>query len=322
MWRSELEIGAVMRALTAGGFRGDLLRDIAVTSRTASGRVAWLRLDGMTPPDISGDDFRTLVGRTAGWQWLKSTAFDVVRSGRGFRFEGHGAGHGVGLCVLGSSRRATRGESVQRILASYFPGLTIGAVGLPTELASREDRPAARVEVSLMLPSADQSEHEPLVSLVRRTLARMADRLQVDLPSRLALRFHPTVESYQRATRQPWFTAATTSSSGIDFLPLTALRRRGILESTLAHEIAHVLTAAALADRPAWVVEGVAVYFAGESTEPSSVDARHSAMRSGCPADAEILRPDSEATLRVARDRAAACVAGRLAAGQRWGDIH
>ena len=39
------------------------------------------------------------VGRTLGWQLLKSTLFDVERTATGYRFRGSGRGHGVGLCV-------------------------------------------------------------------------------------------------------------------------------------------------------------------------------------------------------------------------------
>jgi hypothetical protein len=50
-----------------------------------------------TPPEISGQDLRSAVGRTLGWQYLQSAAFQLKRSGNAFRFSGHGYGHGVGL---------------------------------------------------------------------------------------------------------------------------------------------------------------------------------------------------------------------------------
>jgi stage II sporulation protein D len=56
---------------------------------------------------------------------IKSTDFTVRRTGSGFYFEGHGFGHGVGLCVLGSVGRAEHGDSAKKILDSYFPGLKI-----------------------------------------------------------------------------------------------------------------------------------------------------------------------------------------------------
>ena len=51
----------------------------SASSRNASGRVARLKLDGLTPDEISGQDLRVAVGRTLGWQHIKSTAFDLKR---------------------------------------------------------------------------------------------------------------------------------------------------------------------------------------------------------------------------------------------------
>ena len=124
-WSAELRIADVMRALRSGGFTGDVLRGIRITGRTRSGRAAWLALDGFTPREISGEDFRTLIGRTLGWQHVRSTRFEIERTSRGIRIAGTGAGHGVGLCVIGAARRAERGES---------------AAANPVTLFSRSDR--------------------------------------------------------------------------------------------------------------------------------------------------------------------------------------
>src|SRR2546425_13305003 len=67
-----------------------------------------------------------LVDRTLGWNVLKSTAFDLQRTGSGFRALGHGLGHGVGLCVTGSARLAEHGATAEEILEHYFPGTRIG----------------------------------------------------------------------------------------------------------------------------------------------------------------------------------------------------
>ena len=72
---------------------------------------------------MSGHEFRMAVGRVAGWQSIKSTAFDVDRTGSGYRFTGRGFGHGVGLCVIGAGRRASSGATADEILQFYFPGL-------------------------------------------------------------------------------------------------------------------------------------------------------------------------------------------------------
>lgn len=139
MWSSELADADLQRAFTAGGFTGTL-RDLRVVARNDSGRVARLALDGLTPREISGQDLRMVVGRSLGFQHIQSASFDLRRSGRAFRFSGHGAGHGVGLCVIGSMKLAAQGESVGRILARYFPGTTIGSLG-PRLTAAPSERP-------------------------------------------------------------------------------------------------------------------------------------------------------------------------------------
>ena len=124
-WSEDLSATDLLRALRIGGFKGDSLRDLRIVGRSDSGRVTTLRLNGLTPNVISGQDLRIIVARTLGPQHIKSTAFNVSRRGADFHFAGHGSGHGVGLCVIGSVNLAARGWSADRILARYFPGLTI-----------------------------------------------------------------------------------------------------------------------------------------------------------------------------------------------------
>ena len=98
------------------------LRDLRVLSRNTSDRVARIRVEGFTPSEMSGHEFRMAVGRVVGWQALKSTAFDVERTSSGYRFRGRGFGHGVGLCVIGAGHRAARGATADRHPAVLFSG--------------------------------------------------------------------------------------------------------------------------------------------------------------------------------------------------------
>ncbi len=127
-WTAELFEADLQRALRASGFRGEL-RDVRIAARNASGRVSRLALDGLKPDQISGQDFRVAVGRTLGWQHVKSTAFELRVKDGSYRFSGHGSGHGVGMCVIGSARLAEKGVSAEDILARYFPGLEISPGG-------------------------------------------------------------------------------------------------------------------------------------------------------------------------------------------------
>ncbi len=124
-WSAAIAEADVQRALAASGYRGARLRKMRVRDRAASGRVAMLSLDGLSPGTISGQSFRMVIGRALGWQVVKSTAFDLSQRRGVYTFRGHGYGHGVGFCVIGSMRRAADGESRTSLLNAYFPGLQV-----------------------------------------------------------------------------------------------------------------------------------------------------------------------------------------------------
>ena len=96
------------------------------------------------------------IGRTLGWQVVKSTAFDLSHHRGVYTFKGHGYGHGIGFCVIGSMRRAADGESRASLLKTIFPGLQVadyrtlrlppapviaGRSSQPPPLASRRSDP-------------------------------------------------------------------------------------------------------------------------------------------------------------------------------------
>jgi stage II sporulation protein D len=328
-WSADLTASDLMRALRSGGFRGDV-REIRVTARNDSGRAMRLRLEGLSPVEISGQDLRTMVGRTLGWQFIKSTMFEVHRTSSGYHFSGHGSGHGVGLCVIGSAHLAARGQTSEQILARYFPGVEISAgaaIPRPSDsVGVVTTGTRAETGVIISLPAGDEGERDVITALVIRSRDSLAKQLGVAPPERLALRFHPTVESYQRATAQQWFTAGATVRSEMHFVPLTALRDRGLLDETVRREVIHVLTGPVLANRPLWVREGAASYFAGERTvgqratgERSNIE--RSAVRGPCPTDEELRNPVSPGALQAAYARATACFARQMAAGKKWSAI-
>ncbi|MGE0363665.1 MAG: SpoIID/LytB domain-containing protein [Vicinamibacterales bacterium] len=327
-WSSQLRADQLERALRAAGLHGQRLRGLRVVDRTTSRRAGTLHAEGFSPAEISAHELRMAVGRTLGWQWLRSTAFEVTRTAAGYRFRGVGFGHGVGLCVIGAGRRAARGESAAQILRAYFGDLAISD-GPPAETPAvveaappRPVPPAAPVapggdpDIKLALPAAEERERAAITGLLRRVRADIAARAGVGEPRGLTITVHPTIESFGRATGQPWWVAGATVGRVIDLLPIGTLRQRGILESTLRHEVAHVVVDAALASRPVWVREGVAMLFAAGDT-PAAVDGG----RVRCPADVELLRPITAGAHRVAYSRAERCVRRAIAGGARWTEI-
>ncbi len=230
-WTADLAEGDLLRALHAAGFQGHRLENVKIASRNGSGRVATLTLDGLRPDHISGQDLRVAVGRTLGWQFIKSTAFELRRVDAAYRFSGHGSGHGVGLCVIGSARLAEQGRTAEDILGRYFPGLTIvTGQGLrsqrrpdrqpesETGVEPERDRSGTGVGpewdrsgtgVALALPEGDEGERPAITRLVTRARDELAATLRVTPPPALTLRFHPTTDDYERATGHAWFTSAT-----------------------------------------------------------------------------------------------------------------
>ena len=345
VWDAELSAADLYRALRAGGFHGDRLRNIRVASRNSSGRVARLRLEGLEPGRISGQDLRVVVGRTLGWQHIRSTAFDVARKGDRYRFSGHGSGHGVGMCVIGSTRLAAQGRSARDILNRYYPGLTIGAIstsavtvvqGAPlppvapiapnrsnapastkAAPARSESTAAMAPEVLLSLPDGDEGERGIIGAVTDQARLDLSRTLGLPVP-RVTIRFHPTVDSYERAADRPWFTLGAVVNGEIHLLPLTVLRDRGTLERTIRHELVHVMADAVFGGRPAWVREGAATYFSGESPVSGQ---REPQTRASCPEDAELIRPVSAGALTSAYARAHACFQRQLEQRKSWRDV-
>jgi SpoIID/LytB domain protein len=342
VWTADLDAGDLARAFRAAGFRGERLNDLRIMSRDASGRVAKLRLVGMTPDEVSGQDLRAVAGRTLGWQHIKSTAFELERGGGRFRFAGHGYGHGVGMCVIGSVNLAAAGQTAAQILNRYFPGLDIGTLGGPIVTTSAPLRdpvtvagraaPATAMRtipangaLALALPDDDEGERDGLARIVLRVRDDIAKDLGVTVPSRLTIRFHPTIQSYERATGQPWFTSGALVGEELHLLPLAVLRERGVLERALRLQLVHRMADGLLRDRPLWVREGAAGYFAGQRQLPDGAGDTPSLSpappRSSCPSDAELLSPVSAGALSNARAHATACFARQAGGGRPWRDV-
>jgi stage II sporulation protein D len=107
-------------------------RHVAVLNNTPSGRVAAVEIETDRGAfSVRGDDIR-YVFRPPGGEILSSTYFSVApeygRDGvlSSLTFLGRGNGHGVGMCQWGAIGRARAGQSFRTILATYYPGTTVG----------------------------------------------------------------------------------------------------------------------------------------------------------------------------------------------------
>jgi stage II sporulation protein D len=334
-WAANISAADLTKAFKAAGFRGDRLRDMTVASRDASGRVSKLRVNGLSPDQISGQDLRMVVGRTLGFLLVKSAAFEMERrrSDRAqdvYHFEGHGYGHGVGMCVIGSVNLAARGQTAAQILNRYYPGLDILPLNAPPQSVAA--RPAAAPTpavalaapsgIALSLPDAGDAERTAIESLAARARDEIASQLGVTPPARVVIRVHSSPQSYEGATGQQWFTWGALVDGEVHLMPAGGLRDRGVLERTIRRELAHVMLDESLMRRPAWVREGAALYFSGGRADSADADVPlRQRSRAACPDDDELLQPVSAGALSNAHARALACFARQVGDGRSWKDV-
>lgn len=117
-------------AVPAGG--PGSVNAISVESRTPTGRVQRL-LIGTAKGNytLRGNEVRYVI-RAPGSETLNSTYFTVEpekRRGGGLTkvvIRGNGYGHGIGMCQWGAIGRARVGQTARTILATYYPGTTVG----------------------------------------------------------------------------------------------------------------------------------------------------------------------------------------------------
>jgi len=121
------------------------------------------------------------------------------------------------------------------------------------------------------------------------------------------LKVYPTVAAFRDATGEPGWVAASTRGHTVRLQPTDVLRNAGTLESTLRHELLHILVEShAKSGTPRWYREGLVLYLAqpnsGARTNGSfdSVVALEKALRA--PASEQELREAyAEAQSRVAK---------------------
>ena len=281
---------------------GERLVSVDVLRTDASGRAELIAVEGNRRVTIKGWDFKIIVGRALGWNLLKSSHFEIARSGSNFIFRGRGFGHGLGLCQEGAHVMAERGASYRQILMKYFPSTHIGNSNTASsadlmwthEPGSSITRPSSHTTprdsvVRLTLRSEDfrinypatvgQRDAEAVLSLLQSSrkslLARVAAAgIKVQFPV-LEVVVNETTGDFVSRTGLPIWAAAATRGNKIELQPLETLKRRRILETTLRHELVHTMIELVSRGRaPRWLAEGFALHLAGEGRLVSRYEPR------------------------------------------------
>ncbi|HYC51937.1 MAG TPA: SpoIID/LytB domain-containing protein [Gemmatimonadaceae bacterium] len=109
-------------------------RGIEVVDRTESGRVGTLRITTDGGQYSVQKNAARFVLRNPSGEILNSTYFSVDASHdrdgviTALTLTGQGYGHGIGMCQWGAIGRSRAGQSFRSILATYYPGTTVGPV--------------------------------------------------------------------------------------------------------------------------------------------------------------------------------------------------
>jgi len=97
-------------------------KSVAINKISDFGRAEQITIAGTERSvKLSGNEFRALFG----FDSIRSSRFMIIPSGNGFVLDGHGWGHGVGMCQWGAAELARRGIPVEDILTFYYPGTDI-----------------------------------------------------------------------------------------------------------------------------------------------------------------------------------------------------
>jgi stage II sporulation protein D (peptidoglycan lytic transglycosylase) len=300
-WRSEVTQEQLQRALANEGVNvPGHLRSVTVARRTASGRVEFLTVSGSRSMTVPGLTFRSAIGRNIGWDRLKSNWYDVRVAGDRIVFNGRGSGHGVGLCQIGAEVMGEEGKSYREILSFYYPGTRLGvsAQGSQWQQLSSED----------VVLYTERPEHDrPLLPLATRLMHESEESTGLLYNGAAKLKAYPTVAAFRDATGEPGWVAASTRGRTIRLQPTDVLRDTGRLESTLRHELLHMLVEAhAKAGTPLWFREGLVLYLSRPGSAPKSgdrfesVDALNKALHNPA-SEQEMRQAYAEAEARVSR---------------------
>jgi stage II sporulation protein D len=295
-WHWEVSPRDLIAALQQSALRVPATLDhLSVAEKTISNRAQTLVLNGSGQSiRIDASSFRFAVGRALGWNTLKSNFYQTSQVNGNIIFDGKGAGHGVGLCQLGAEQMGIEKHSYREILGFYYPGT---AVGLTAQGISWQKLTGEQITILSMQPSQDAAT----LAIADRQARVASQRTRRQFMSPVEIRIYPDVETFRNATGEPGWVAAHTSRSRIDLQPTAILKSRGTLETTLRHELIHVLIESdSNADLPIWFREGLAAYFTG------SVQA---GISSSVVADTDLFQTTDQTRARAANRNAAMRVA-------------
>ena len=259
-WSWSEPVEAVKQALLASKLRvPEDLEQVSVLERTRSGRSRVLQLQGASSMNrISAGSFRLAVGRALGWNTIRSDRYQVRSDGNRLSFAGTGQGHGVGLCQNGAEEMGLEGFGFRDILQFYYPGTSVSrlATGIAWKRLS-----SGEAVVFTTRPDRDGT----ILRMAGSEVSELQTRWHIPFRTTPEIYVYPDMDSFRNGTGEPGWVAAHTQGNRIEMQPSDVLSSRGLLQSTLRHELLHVLIEGrARPGLPIWFREGLVENLSGE----------------------------------------------------------
>lgn len=121
VWEKKISLEILQKALSM-----EKISKVEIVSHTNTGRVKEIKfLNGQNSKTIKATELRKLLK----WSLLPSTMVTDIRFEEdGVVFEGHGYGHGVGMCQWCAFQMAQEGKNYREILQYFYSGTELSKI--------------------------------------------------------------------------------------------------------------------------------------------------------------------------------------------------
>jgi len=298
-WHASLSQAELQQSLAVAGWPiHTSISAVRIVRRDASGRATTLQIvTDKQQININASTFRFAVGRSLGWNRLRSDWYAVHFANGVAQFDGKGFGHGVGLCQAGAAAMAsTQGVDARTILRFYFPGTDVRVS--TSDQGWHEAHGdgwtlfgTAPAEFARILREGDVAWSRA------RALLDAGDTVHV------TVQVFPSTDLFRASTGEPGWVIGSTRGEAISLQPLRLIESREPLQDALFHEMLHAFVEhEATSATPLWLREGLVEALASRA---SSASEQQTPKMSVEQIDAALMRSSSLDEARRAHQAAA-----------------